>query len=73
MYSPLLSRCGRKGRTLGSPAGREAGRVGGGCWLQSKGKTLCVCSLITPFATGVQIAPGSEGALSELAMQPLWR
>ena len=53
------------------PGGRRGGWVGvTSCSLSHNGRVL---QLVTPFATGVQIAPGSEGALSELAMRPLWR
>ena len=73
MYPPLLSCCGRDEGTSGSPAGRRT-RVGG--WglsaVACRKNRVCPQS-VTPFAIGVQIAPGSKGALAELAMRPLWR
>ena len=68
MNPPPLSRCGHKEGTLGSPAGRKAGRVGG-VPLQSKGKNPVVTVGLAPLLVGGKTAPGSMGALSELARE----
>ena len=69
-YLPPLSRCGHEEGTLGSPSGRKAGRVGG---VPLRFMLKCVGCSMGPFAIGAKIAPGSMGALTELAMRSLWR
>ena len=69
-YLPPLSRGGHEEGTLGSPAGRKAGRVGG---VPPRFKLKCVGRGMGPFAIGAKTAPESTGALVELAMRPLWR
>ena len=71
MYWPPLSRCGHEEGTLGSPAGRKAGRVGGEPLQFNAERRGAV--VWTPLLVGAKTAPESTGALAELAMRSLWR
>ena len=57
-YSPLLSYCGRKEGTLGSPAGWKTGRAGGGYRCNSSLK-WCVAAVGPPLCLLAQrMSPG---------------
>ena len=71
MNLPPLFRCGHEEATLGPPAGQKVGRVGG-VSLQFNAEMRADAGL-TPLHVGAKTAPGSAGALPELARRPLWR
>ena len=71
MYPPPLFRCGHKEAPHGPPAGRKVGRVGG-VSLQFNAEMRAAAGL-APLHVSTSTAPGSAGALPELARRPLWR